>query len=69
MLACGVLPFLISSLIRSLIKTFESIAIPTVSAIAARPGKVNVACIVDKSATRRTKLILRAIDENRPNNM
>ena len=41
--ACGVVPFLISYLIRSLISTFASIAIPSVSATAAIPGKVNVA--------------------------
>ena len=39
----GFFSFLVSSLIRSKIKTFASTAIPTVKIIPAIPGKVNVA--------------------------
>ena len=60
-------PDLISSLILSLIKTFESIAIPRVKAMAAIPGRVKVACNKDSSATSRVMFRLSATAENNPN--
>jgi hypothetical protein len=41
---------------RSLINTLESIAIPSVKAMAAMPGKVSVACKIDKMAIKNSKL-------------
>ena len=46
----GLLLPLNSSRIRSLINTFESIAMPSASAMAAIPGKVSVTCISDSMA-------------------
>ena len=47
MLVLGVLPFAISSLILSNIKTFASTAIPTVRTIPAIPESVSVAWNID----------------------
>src|SRR6266508_989579 len=51
---------LINERIRSLISTFESIAMPRVSAIAAMPGSVSVACSIERIATSSSKLIASA---------
>ena len=67
MAACGEAPLRSSSRTRSLISTLESIATPIASAMAAMPGSVSVAWIIDSSATSSSRLTASAIDENRPN--
>ena len=64
---CGLTLFRNSSLILSLISTFESIAIPNANAIAAIPGKVNVACKIDKQAVNNIRLIDKENIEISPN--
>ncbi|GFQ67924.1 hypothetical protein TNCT_693921 [Trichonephila clavata] len=61
------LPDLISSRIRSNIKTFASTAIPTVSAIPAIPGKVRVASSRVRIDNIRTTLEKSATEANTPN--
>ena len=58
-----------SSRTRSLMSTLASIAMPSVSATAAMPGSVSVACIIDSSATRKSRLHASASTEIRPNTM
>jgi hypothetical protein len=65
--ACGVLPFLISSRMRSKISTFASTAMPTVSTMPAIPGSVSAACSMDMSATRSTTLASSAQAAMMPN--
>ena len=48
--ACGEIPIRNSSRIRSFIRTLASIAMPIVSAIAAIPGSVKVACKIERRA-------------------
>jgi hypothetical protein len=52
-----------------LISTFESIAMPSASAIAAMPGSVSVACISDSTATSSSRFTDRPITEITPNSM
>ena len=66
MLAWGVFPLRSSSLILSLIRTLASIAMPRVKAIAASPGRVKVACITDKRATKNNKFTDKPITEITP---
>lgn len=61
------LPDLISSRIRSNIKTFASTAIPTVSAIPAIPGKVRVASSRVRIDNIRITLEKSATEANIPN--
>ncbi|MNO09360.1 hypothetical protein D3C81_2324770 [compost metagenome] len=67
MACCGVAPARSSSRIRSLISTFESMAMPSVSAIAAMPGRVSVACSMDNSASSSSTFRVRPTVENTPN--
>ena len=67
MAACGDTPLRSSSRTRSLISTFESIAMPSASAMAAMPGSVSVACSMDSTATSSSKLRPSASAENTPN--
>ena len=57
----------LTSLILSFISTLESIAIPRVSAIAAIPGSVRVACKRDSKAIKRVKFNDNARAETIPN--
>jgi hypothetical protein len=66
MAACGLAPLRNSSRTRSLISTFESIAMPKARAIAAMPGSVKVACSMDSTATNNSKLTPSAMPENTP---
>jgi len=50
-----------------LISTLASIAMPSVSAIAAMPGSVKVACSIDSTATSSSRLNASARVENTPN--
>ena len=52
----GLAPLRSSSRMRSLISTLESIAMPRVSAMAAMPGRVSVACSSDSRATSSSRL-------------
>ena len=65
--ACGVTPLRNSSRTRSLISTFASIAIPSVSAMPAMPGRVSVACIIDNNATSNSRFAASASMEIVPN--
>jgi hypothetical protein len=56
-----------SSRTRSLISTLASIAMPSVSAIAAMPGRVSVAWITDSAATSKSRLKASASVEITPN--
>src|SRR5476649_1014723 len=56
MAACGVAPLRISSRMRSLISTLASMAMPRVSAMAAMPGRVSVACSSDRIDRKSTRL-------------
>ena len=47
--------------------TLASMAIPNVSAMAAMPGNVKVACSIDSTATSSNRLKANASDENNPN--
>ena len=51
---------------RSLISTLASIAMPSVSAMAAMPGSVSVACSIESSAIRSSRLTDRAMVEMTP---
>ena len=42
---------------------------PSVSAMAAMPGSVRVACSIDNNATSRTRLVASASTEITPNTM
>ena len=61
------LPSRSSSRMRSLINTLESIAMPSVNAIAAMPGSVSVACRADKMANRNNRLADSEMAEKMPN--
>jgi hypothetical protein len=52
---------------RSLISTLASIAMPSVRAIAAMPGRVSVACNSESSATSSSRFTASASDEISPN--
>ncbi|MNY58667.1 hypothetical protein D3C86_1950300 [compost metagenome] len=52
---------------RSLISTFESMATPMASAMAAMPGSVSVACSIDSTASSSSTLTDSATVENTPN--
>src|SRR6478672_341135 len=67
--ACGELPARSSSRIRSLISTLASIAMPSVNAIAAMPGRVSVACISDSSEISSSRLTASANTLKKPNSM
>ena len=69
MAACGAAPLRSSSRTRSLISTLASIAIPSTKAMAAMPGKVSVACSMDSTATKSSKLKASATLEIMPNIM
>ncbi|MNC85788.1 hypothetical protein D3C83_14010 [compost metagenome] len=56
-----------SSLMRSLMSTLASIAMPMVSAMPAMPGSVKVACSIDSNATRNSTFAASARIENTPN--
>jgi hypothetical protein len=60
------MPLLTSSRTRSLISTLASIAMPSVSAMAAMPGRVSVACSIERSATRNSRLHARAATDTAP---
>ena len=55
--ACGVAPQRSSSRMRSLISTLASIAMPSVSAIAAMPGSVSVACSIDSMVLGEPQIV------------
>ena len=67
--ACGVVPPRSSSRTRSLMSTLASIAIPSVSAMAAIPGRVSVACSMDSNATSSIRFTASAITETTPNKL
>jgi hypothetical protein len=67
MATCGGAPARSSSRTRSLISTLASMAMPSVSAMAAMPGSVSVACSIDSSATSSSRLKDSASVENTPN--
>src|SRR5690606_3128180 len=67
MACCGVAPLRSSSRMRSLMSTFESMAMPRVSAMAAMPGSVSVACSMDSRASSSSTFIVRPMVENTPN--
>ncbi len=50
-------------------RTFASIAIPNANAIAASPGSVRVACIIDNKATSNNKFTASAKIETPPKAM
>ena len=64
--AWGVAPPRSSSRMRSLISTLASIAMPRVSAMAAMPGRVRVACSSDSSAMRSSRFTPSATEETTP---
>src|SRR3546814_1674744 len=64
---CGDAPLRSSSRMRSLMSTFESMAMPSASAMAAMPGSVSVACSMDSSASSSSTFIDRPMVENTPN--
>jgi hypothetical protein len=66
MAACGFMPSRSSSRILSLINTLESMAMPRVSAIAAMPGRVRVACRKERAATKSRMLAASAMTEKKP---
>jgi hypothetical protein len=67
MAICGAAPLRNSSRTRSLMSTLASMAMPSVSAMAAMPGSVSVACNIDSTATSSSRLKPRASEETRPN--
>ncbi|MOA26068.1 hypothetical protein D3C78_1468370 [compost metagenome] len=69
MAACGEAPARSSSRMRSLISTLESIATPRARAMAAMPGRVSVACSMDRMASSSSTLIDSATVEKMPNIM
>ena len=64
--ACGEMPIRNSSRIRSFIRTLASIAMPIVSAIAAIPGSVKVACKIERRAISNNKFTPSAVTEIKP---
>ncbi len=67
MAICGVIPERNSSRTRSLISTLASIAMPSVSAMAAMPGSVSVACMIERMPIKRSRLHASAATETTPN--